>query len=218
MESITPGQQFIVRSKRANAATGDDAPFIAFQFVGPANSQYPYGLVWDDKGSGAAYDVSIYRPQQLPDNYYILGDYAQNNYDAATGSVVIACAVNDDPSDPVFSAPTGYQIRWSTEGTGTDMEGSIWLPIAPLGYVAMGWVAQSGLSEPSLPQYMCVREDFVEVYSGPPTFIWDDRGSGSRGMMALYSPGVTYNYSLNIFIGQPNFDSFDSTMNVFKPA
>lgn len=77
METITPGQQFIVRSKRANAATGDDAPFIAFQFVGPANSQYPYGLVWDDKGSGAAYDVSIYRIADRLLSFGMIGDLAR---------------------------------------------------------------------------------------------------------------------------------------------
>lgn len=65
---------------------------------------------------------------------------------------------------------------------------------------------------------MCVREDSAEVYSGTPNFIWDDRGTGSREAIALYSPGVTYTYLLNIFIGQSNLDSFDGTMNVFKSA
>jgi hypothetical protein len=73
---------------------------------------------------------------------------------------------------PPLASPTDYAQVWNDSGTGSTDDGSIWKPIPPSGYVAMGLVAQSGYNKPSLDDVVCVREDLTtpgEVGA----YIWD---------------------------------------------
>ena len=215
MEPLKAGSKIQIRSNRTNIAETGNAPYIIVQLGGGPDSAWPSNLIWNDKGSDAAYSVSIYRVQ-APDGYFMIGDYAQNNYDPVNGNVPVICAVNDDPDDPLLAAPTAYNMMWSTNGTDSDADGSIWQPVAPTGYVAMGWVAQAGTSLPSISNYMCVRADFVENFRGTAQFIWDDRKSGADMSIALYTPGNDLWYPQLTFTGQSNYDSFSGTIYVFN--
>ncbi|PSL29005.1 Vps62-related protein [Chitinophaga ginsengisoli] len=225
MEPITStsGTKFKIRSKRNNGAIADDdAPYLLLEFAGGTGSAYSFSQIWNDLGSDAEYDVSIYRLQSVPDGYFMIGDYAQNNYSAVTGYSPIVSPVNDDPNDPILAAPTGYVFMWSTDGSDTDTTGSIWMPQAPVGYVAMGWVAQLGdspITPPNISEYRCVRADFVELVQSAPTLIWDDHHSDAYKSIALYTPpnGSGFETQLQgIFVGQPNYDTFDGLIYVFN--
>lgn len=87
--------------------------------------------------------------------------------------------------------PIGFKLLWSTRGD-LDSEGSagldadeiesehccVWVPVAPQGYIALGCVAERGLSPPPLSVIRCIRTDMVTsgslsdcIYYCPP----DDR-------------------------------------------
>ncbi|WP_298733571.1 Vps62-related protein [uncultured Chitinophaga sp.] len=214
MEPIKTGLKFIVRSSRPDLAEASNAPYIV---VGMGGGPGPYtpSEIWNDKGSDAVYSVSIYRVP-TPENYFIIGDYAVSGYEFDPEIMDIIYAVNEDPDDPVLLPPTGYTMMWSTSGTDSDAEGSIWQPVAPTGYVALGWVGQAGLLEPGLSNYMCVRADFLQVFNGTPAFIWDDRRSGADMSIALYTPGNAVHTAQLTFTGQPNYDSFNGIIYVFN--
>lgn len=109
MEPVTPTTKLIVRSKRPEIAAGVNSPYILMQFAGGPGGPYSFGpALWNDQGSDSEYDVSIYRALSLPDNYYIVGDYAQNNYSSPTGYVPIVTAMNDDPNEQ-----QGHVVAWA---------------------------------------------------------------------------------------------------------
>ena len=69
---------------------------------------------------------------------------------------------------------------WSDKGSGGRHDVSVWRPVAPAGYVALGDVAVRGGSAPGIDEIYCVREDLVRpaTYEDNPT--WDDKGSGGK--------------------------------------
>lgn len=161
-----------------------------------------YGFIYNDKGSGADMDVTIYRPNPSA-GYYIIGDYAQGNYNQPSGISEIVSVVNDDPNYPLLKPPVGYNQVWTDKGSGGDMDGSIWYPVPPDGYVTLGFVGQNGYDTPNIPTYRCVRKDLVEKGSVG-NLIWSDKGSGADEDVSLYAvqnePGI--------FVAQGNYNPF----------
>jgi hypothetical protein len=161
-----------------------------------------YDFIYWDKGSGATLNGTIFRPQPAP-GYFIIGDYAQGNYSAAAGTSITVMAVNDDPARPLLMPPTGFNQLWTDVKSGGDMDGSVWYPVAPDGYIALGFVGQSGYLEPIIPSYRCVRQDLVQQ-SPVTNLIWSDQESGATMDVALYGiqglPGA--------FVAQGNYAPF----------
>jgi len=167
-----------------------------------------YDWVYDDKGSGADNDVTVWRPHPSDSNYYIIGDYAQGNYGAPTGTAYVVKAVNDDPNNPLLKAPKTYNQIWTDRGSGGDSDGSIWYPVPEDNYVAIGFVAQLGYDMPS-PKYACLRKDLVEL-TDVGALIWKDKGSGAHDDVAFYKiVGVP-----NAFVAQANYDPYSG--NAYK--
>jgi vacuolar protein sorting-associated protein 13A/C len=87
--------------------------------------------------------------------------------------------------------PIGFELLWSTRGdtepgvsadpNKDDVDSEhccVWMPVAPPGYIALGCVAERGVSPPSLSTIRCIRSDMVTsgslsdcIYYCPP----DDR-------------------------------------------
>jgi hypothetical protein len=183
--------------------SGEPAPFIS------TTSRYSW--LYNDQGSGGHHDVTFWRPIVEDPEYYLIGDYIQPGYSPAYGTSYIVKAVNDDPQHPVIKPPTGYNQIWTDRGSGGDHDGSIWFPVPPNGYIAIGWVCQSGYSPPSL-RYGCIRMDFVEE-SEANTWLWSDAGSGSHGDVTAWNiagvPGA--------FAAQPNYHPFSGHVFRFRP-
>ena len=115
-----------------------------------------YNLEWYDKGSGADVDVAFWNPVN-PDGYYALGHYAQNNWSAPLGP---SFAVRELVPG-ALAQPLDYNLVWTDAGSGADLNGSVWKPIPPFGYVCLGMVAQLGYGKPGLDEIRCVREDLA---------------------------------------------------------
>lgn len=161
-----------------------------------------YTWIWSDKGSGADQDCTIFRP--TPDNgFYIVGDYAQGNYGSPTGTSLLVMALNDDPQNPLLKAPKRYERVWDDKGSGGDHDGSIWRPVAPDGYLALGCVVNAGYDEPNIPNYRCVRKDLV-TDSTAGNQIWSDKGSGADTDVTIFQlTGVA-----GCYLAQGNYNPY----------
>jgi hypothetical protein len=158
--------------------------------------------IWTDKGSGADLNGAFYRP--VPESgYFILGDYAQGNYQESSGTVKVirvADGADEDDELPALAAPTGYTRIYKDTGSGADKDGSFWAPTPPFGYVAVGHLVAKGHNEePDVPTYRCIRYDLAkEVAIGG--LIWSDEGSGADEDVSIYridSVGVFFAIASN---------------------
>jgi hypothetical protein len=164
-----------------------------------------YQWLWSDLGSGADQDMTIVRPVTESLEFFIVGDYAYNNYGPAIGTSMILAQVVSDPRDPLppLKQPISYQKIWDDKGSGGKYDGSIWFPVPPENYVTLGWVVQQGYDTPYIPNFRCVRMDFCQASSFIGE-IWTDKGSGADEDVELFliNPG---GYVSNCFYAQRGY-------------
>jgi hypothetical protein len=145
-----------------------------------------YQLKYRDAGSGANRDGAFWHPVGegafRPLGSVCVAGYGDLNNNRA--SMLIA-----DGGNGAVASPVDYNWIWDDSGSGAHMDGSIWRPVAPAGYVALGDVAGDAHSKPGLDAIWCVRADLVAdaAYAGS---AWDDRGSGGDHDLAAW-PIVT---------------------------
>lgn len=164
-----------------------------------------YAWIYNDQGSGASMDVSIFRPQAEP-GWFILGDYAQGNYSDPFGTSLLVQVSNDDPANPLLMPPVSYAQVWNDSGSGGSNDGSVWYPVPPDGYVSIGFVGQNGYDQPNIPNYMCVRQDMVAPTSAA-GLIWNDQGSGAGMDVSLYQiDGIP-----GLFVAQGDYNPFSGS-------
>lgn len=134
-------------------------------------------LEWWDKGSGGAEDGSFWAAM-VPNGYYALGSMGTKGYrNSVTGGVHFIVVRAGSDHDAVRH-PVDYDLIWKDRGSGADLDGSMWLPIPPPGYVALGVVANRGYGKPSRNEIVCVKREYtVPGRAGLP--VWNDRKTGS---------------------------------------
>ncbi len=142
-----------------------------------------YEWRYDDAGSGAKDDVSIWRPL-APPGYVVLGDVAVAGHQAPPFA---ARVVRDGPG--VTARPLGYERIWDDEGSLGAHDVALWSPIPPLGYVCLGSVAaQIYDTEPSREIIRCLHRD--RVVRGSMDLLWTDTGSGAWEDAGLWACAV----------------------------
>ena len=150
--------------------------------------------IWDTRGSKAK-PGAFWRPTPPPDvlpGFFPLGDLAVSGHDNVNGKTVMAVVCEGDPQSEgatkgkALSRPDDYEQVWKDSGSGSRTDGSIWRPIPPAGYVALGLVCSNNHEKPSLNAVRCVRADLV-IASGVGDVIWDDRGSGAEQNFSAWS-------------------------------
>lgn len=153
-----------------------------------------YRSIWDTYGSDSV-QASFWRPTPAPDvlpGYFPLGDVAvlgrQNIDDRKI--VAVVCEATTQGTDPdkgkALAAPVDYELIWNDLGSGATKSGSIWRPIPPEGYVALGSVCSSHYEKPSRNAVRCVRADLVSA-SAACVPIWNDKGSGAVKSVSTWS-------------------------------
>jgi Vacuolar protein sorting-associated protein 62 len=172
-----PPTHVIRTGKKGESAKGEPTLIVS-------NTSY-YTWLYDDRGSGATMDVTIWRPIPSDNSFYIIGDYAQGNYSAPVGSSFIVEAINDDPKAPLLKEPVDYNEVWNDHGSRGNHDGSIWYPVPPNGYITIGFVGQTGYTKPYIPNYRCVRRDLTTPAQAG-ALIWDDKKSGANMDVSLY--------------------------------
>jgi hypothetical protein len=143
-----------------------------------------FTLSWNDQKSGGRHSGAYFQPRvDTMEGYWPLGslgidnrgDYGYN----PDGQQVVMVAKDVSKDKPALAAPVGYDYVWHDAGSGARLDGSMWRPQAPDGYVAVGLVCNSGYDAPSLDAVRCVRADLV-VAATPGDLIWDDSRTGAR--------------------------------------
>jgi len=150
-------------------------PGLVKWFVGP------WKLLWR---SPSGVSVSIWRPV-APEGYISTGDVMVDGaYTPETPAVLmrkdihltdtaLLHSLNIRPlllDSPAVKQPLSFLLIWRSSGKGRALkyvaEGqgpiSIWWPVAPEGYHALGCVAVPALEEPPLSLCACVRRDLLE--------------------------------------------------------
>jgi hypothetical protein len=129
-----------------------------------------YVWVYDDTGSGAFTDGSIWRPV-VPAGYVSIGDVAHASH-AEPGFATLV--IRDDPD--ALRPPLGYEQIWNDKGTLGANDVTIWSPIPPLGYACLGSVATPGHdAPPATGQIRCVHQRYL--VRGKASLTWTDAGS-----------------------------------------
>ena len=150
--------------------------------------------IWDNKGSRSK-PGGFWRPSPAPDSlpgFFPLGDLAVSGHDNINYRRVVAVVCEGEPpsaganQDKALSKPDDFEQVWKDTGSGAKTDCSIWRPVPPEGYVALGLVCADGLDKPSVNSVRCVRADLV-VAASIDTMIWSDKGSRAKQDFSVWS-------------------------------
>jgi len=142
-----------------------------------------FDLLWSAKDSGAVSAATFWRPNTTADalnSFSSLGDVVVGDYRTINNRKFVAVVSEaNGVNGTALRAPVDFNLVWKNSGKKVRSECSVWKPVPPEGYVAMGMVCCIGYDKPTLNAIRCVRADLVvDAYIGNP--IWSDKGSGSR--------------------------------------
>ena len=176
----TTSEQPQTESAETTTTVASNAPQIEFRQA--CNMR----LTWQDKGSNGTQDVALY-DAQVPDGFYVIGGYAQGNYNAPNGCVTVVRTNNPG----LLAKPVSLKRVWMDKGSGANMDGSLWAPTAPSNdYVCLGHVGQTGYNTPNAKNYRCVHRCLVTT-SKPTNPVWTDDRTGARDPVSIYQlPGA----------------------------
>ncbi|OYU04056.1 MAG: hypothetical protein CFE47_28945 [Pseudomonas sp. PGPPP1] len=169
--------------------------------------------VWSDKTSGAHKAVGLWRPSSASNeliSFFPLGDVAVDHYRNINNRKVVAVVSDVNNIDgTALRPPLDYQLVWHDKGSGARNDASIWRPVPPEGYVAMGLVHGVDYDKPSTQAVRCVREDLV-VASQVGKLIWDDKGSGSDNDLSIWSVNAPDASAGELYLAPGTFVGTDS--------
>jgi hypothetical protein len=97
---------------------------------------------WKDTGSGGDQDVSFFIPFAAGP-FRNIGNYVQRSHDEAMHEEVMVL----EPAGTNLAPPIRYERVWTDSGSGATYNGSVWRPIPPPGYVALGHVINGDLGD-----------------------------------------------------------------------
>lgn len=157
-----------------------------------------FEIMWHDKGSGSGKSASFWAP--VPEaGFQSLGHFCKpvykGHYEANPNNSDVVMVVRDavaDSPEPALKSPIAYLPVWTSKGTGADLRGAFWEPVAPEGYVALGLLCTPWRREPIAPPPLnavcCVRRDLVVPGMAVPE-LWNDTGSGAKGHFSVWGIG-----------------------------
>ena len=181
--------------------------------------------IWDSSGSKAA-PGSFWRPTPSPEmlpGYFPLGDVVVGSHDNINAKHNVA-VVSERETDPTkaraLSAPLDFEQVWKDTGSGAKTNCTVWRPLPPAGYVALGQVCSSGDDKPLLSSVRCVRADLV-IASTVGNMLWSDKGSGARQSFSAWSvtppsaPPGDIHFAPGTFVAADSFNRPQAEVSVF---
>ncbi len=144
-----------------------------------------YDEVWNDKGSGAKQDVSIWRAR-VPAGCHLIGMTAKNGHSRPTFSTLVVRAGGSD-----IAPPERFELVWWQERG--QRRFWCWRPIPPSGYASLGDVGTLSEDPPSRSDVVCVALGCLSPNTQPlGGQIWNDSGGGAPKDAAFFTrPGRT---------------------------
>ena len=144
-----------------------------------------YDEVWNDKGSRAQQDVSVWRAR-VPAGCHLLGMTAKNGHSRPTFQTLVIRAGGSD-----IAPPERFDLVWWQERG--QRRFWCWRPIPPPGYASLGDVGTLSENPPSRGDVVCVAIGCLSANKQPlGEQIWNDRGGGAPKDGAFFAqPGGT---------------------------
>lgn len=152
-----------------------------------------FNKIWaTNEGGPDNRGATFYDPVEIPQGFSSLGSLAQPNNIPFSGHILVGKDVSNDSSNPTLKLPTDYTLVWTSESLDIKKDGDayIWLPNAPIGYTAVGYVIGNSSVKPPLDKVHCVRKDFTDTTN------ITDSGTGS----VLYLDGLNVRNSMDGFV------------------
>ncbi|MEU5127013.1 Vps62-related protein [Streptomyces mobaraensis] len=152
---------------------------------------------WDDRGSKATLHGAFFDPR-LDDflfgqGWRCLGSVGHGgNHEDITGRRATLLVRGANASDQMIKPPVRFDRIWRDEGSGAKVNGAVWRPVPPTGYVALGDVfgPWNSWDPPAPVYYACIRKELAgRTYVRQGEIgdqIWNDRGSGSKADVSIW--------------------------------
>ncbi|XP_054814697.1 hypothetical protein At1g04090-like [Prosopis cineraria] len=123
--------------------------------------------------------ATFFEPASIPDEFSMLGCYAQPNNKPLFGWVLVA-KPNSSAENGALAKPVDYTLAWTSKSLDIkqDNTGYFWLPTPPDGYKAVGHVVTASPEKPSLDRIRCVRSDLTDQ-TETHSWIWGPGKSSS---------------------------------------
>lgn len=200
---------------------------LSLEVVPPPNSRLltkllspeDMALLYQDFGSEAYEDISIYIPQS-PRGYSPLGHYAERGYKKSSTARLLA--VKEKGAEKgLLAAPIKYRQIWNSTNTGSHTHTAFWRPIPPPGYHCMGDLATVGFDAPPTNSMACLHWSTTRKGRRGWRIWWNRCSPWSHS--SLLEKDITvwragYNrdcQSPNTFIASPGFNSPASSYMYF---
>ena len=179
--TLAERKDFTIHSEHKIHSTESISVEEKFEFV-PVSE---YDEVWNDSGSGAEQDVSVWRPR-VPAGCHLIGMTAKNGHSRPTFSTLVIRAGGRD-----IAPPERFDLVWWQERGKRRFW--CWRPIPPAGYVSLGDVGTTSETPPSHKDVVCVALACLSPNRQPlGGQIWNDRGGGAPKDAAFFAqPGGT---------------------------
>ena len=179
--TLAERKDFTIHSEHKIHSTESISAEEKFEFV-PVSE---YDEVWNDSGSGAKQDVSVWRPR-VPAGCHLIGMTAKNGHSRPTFSTLVIRAGGRD-----IAPPERFDLVWWQERGKRRFW--CWRPIPPAGYVSLGDVGTTSETPPSHKDVVCVALACLSPNRQPlGGQIWNDRGGGAPKDAAFFAqPGGT---------------------------
>ncbi|CAD7701146.1 unnamed protein product [Ostreobium quekettii] len=172
---FSPRMLAYTRSVSCNNIAGSSSP--------PALLSADFRWMWRSEGKGRA--VSVWRPLGPP-GYVALGDVAVIG--SADPSSPVAMLLDDsntataDGRRSRVAAPLGFHIIFRS----THHSLTVWEPIPPDGYCAMGCMVVSGIETPPIGIVRCLRRDLVMCTQFFDAALWKGQSSDIDTMVSSF--------------------------------
>ena len=185
----------------------EDEPYLLIS----TTSSYDPTPLWNTENDRGGADCSMWRPTPEDGSFFTVGDLVQPGYGGPTSAAIIVKAINDNGTNPLLRAPVNYERVWHDHGSGAKLFGSIWRPKPPDGYVALGYVCNTGYyppndgSGPNL-NYACIRLDLADplLATDVQSVIWSADGTHAQERVICWAlPGLS-----SAFVAQQNYDAW----------
>ena len=179
--TLAERKDFTIQSEHKIHSTESISAEGKFEFV-PVSE---YDEVWNDSGSGANQDVSVWRPR-VPAGCHLIGMTAKNGHSRPTFPTLVIRAGGRD-----IAPPERFDLVWWQERGRRRFW--CWRPIPPAGYVSLGDVGTTSETPPSHKDVACVALACLSPNRQPlGGQIWNDRGGGAPKDAAFFEqPGGT---------------------------
>ncbi|KAL6069790.1 hypothetical protein QOT17_007361 [Balamuthia mandrillaris] len=143
--------------------------------------------VWDDHGTGSKpYDVTFFKANAEEPGFVSLGDLAERSHlPEAVGTSIMVRELDYDPSrHPVqfLRSPVDFDEIWRDRGTGAKGRCTIYRPIPPEDYAALGFITFRGYdTKPQHSDMACVHKTLLrpaKLFKND--CLWSSRKSGAK--------------------------------------